>query len=342
MKHSSFFLFLSLALFLGISSCTSKTSNESTTYASKPLFRDPVFDGAADPSIVWNHVENKWYMFYTNRRANVDSLAETVKWVHGTKIGIAVSEDEGNTWTYKDTCDIPHKYKGVTYWAPEVLFYEDTYHMYLTIVPGTFDNWSHPRYIIHLTSKDANKWEFQSKLELASDKVIDACVFQLPDGTWRMYYNNERDNKSIYYADSPDLYKWTDSGQKAISDQRGEGPKVFKWQNTNYMVIDNWKGLGIYKSEDMQSWERQAGYILDQPGTGTDDMVIGQHPDVIVTPEGKAYIFYFTHPDRREVEDTTTTLNPRRTSIQVAELELNEEGKVVCNRNKQVIVTLKK
>src|SRR3954471_13132640 len=42
--------------------------------APKPLFRDPVVDGAADPSIVYDRAEQKWLMFYTNRRANVPGL----------------------------------------------------------------------------------------------------------------------------------------------------------------------------------------------------------------------------------------------------------------------------
>jgi uncharacterized protein (TIGR00730 family) len=37
-----------------------------------------------------------------------------------------------------------------------------------------------------------------------------------------MWYNNERDRKSIYYADSPDLDTWQDKG-KAVDDQGGEG-----------------------------------------------------------------------------------------------------------------------
>ena len=56
--------------------------------APKPLFRDPVFDGAADPTIVYSRAERKWLMFYTNRRANVPGLT-AVTWVHGTPIGIA-------------------------------------------------------------------------------------------------------------------------------------------------------------------------------------------------------------------------------------------------------------
>ena len=37
--------------------------------AAKPLFHDPVFDGAADPTVIWNKKEKLWFMFYTNRRA---------------------------------------------------------------------------------------------------------------------------------------------------------------------------------------------------------------------------------------------------------------------------------
>jgi len=40
-----------------------------------------------------------------------------------------------------------------------------------------------------------------------------------------MWYNNEVDRKSIYYADSPDLYEWDDKG-KAMGDRPGEGPKA--------------------------------------------------------------------------------------------------------------------
>ena len=62
--------------------------------AAKPLFRDPVHDGAADPVVVWNPHEKKWFMFYTNRRANVPAdQTPGVTWVHGTRIGIAESSD---------------------------------------------------------------------------------------------------------------------------------------------------------------------------------------------------------------------------------------------------------
>ncbi len=38
--------------------------------APKPLYRDPLFDGAADPVIVYTGSYGRWYMLYTNRRAN--------------------------------------------------------------------------------------------------------------------------------------------------------------------------------------------------------------------------------------------------------------------------------
>jgi hypothetical protein len=66
--------------------------NNEGKLADKPLFRDPVYDGAADPAIIWNQKEKEWFIFYTNRRANAKD-ATGVTWVHGTRIGIAESSD---------------------------------------------------------------------------------------------------------------------------------------------------------------------------------------------------------------------------------------------------------
>ncbi|UKM63847.1 family 43 glycosylhydrolase [Flavobacteriaceae bacterium GSB9] len=317
-------------------SCKVTDKNTNTSYlADKPLFKDPVFDGAADPSIIWNKAHKKWYMFYTNRRAN-DTTANGVAWVHGTKIGIAESKN-GAHWTYKGTANINYNLKDVTYWAPDVLEHQGVYHMYLTIVPGVFEDWYHPRHIIHLTSKNITDWEFQSKLELASERCIDADVFQLPNGTWRMVYNNENDGKSIYYANSPDLFTWTDSGNKIIKD-RGEGPVVFKWKNKNWMINDAWRGLGVYSSNGFENWKRQKNNILKTAGTGIDDKVKGGHPDVVVQGD-KAYIFYFTHPGRITENEGLDAYETRRSSIQVAELEY-VNGEIICNRNKPVYINL--
>jgi hypothetical protein len=65
--------------------------------APAPLFRDPVHDGAADATLIWNRAEKCWWMLYTNRRADAAN-EKGVKWVHGTDIGIASTPDGGATW----------------------------------------------------------------------------------------------------------------------------------------------------------------------------------------------------------------------------------------------------
>ena len=306
--------------------------------AAKPLFRDPVFDGAADPVLCWNRAEKKWFMFYTNRRAN-EPNTPGVTWVHGTKIGIAESSDGGATWTYRGTADIPHGGEGMTHWAPEVLYHDGTYHMYLTFVPGVFRDWNHPRDIIHLTSKDLLRWQYESTLKLSSGRVIDACVLQLPDKTWRLWYNNEVDRKSIYYADSDDLAAWQDKGKvTGVGERPGEGPKVFAWKGHYWMVVDIWDGLGVYRSTDALHWERQPHDLLKVPGTGPDDQVKGGHPDIVVSG-GRAYLFYFTHPGRRGESARGDAAEQRRSSIQVVELGY-KDGWLTCDRDKPTHIQL--
>ncbi len=221
--------------------------------APKPLYDDPVYHGAADPVIIYNKQKKKWWMLYTNRRASVDD--STVQWVHGTRIGIAESND-GVHWNYVDTANVNYRPDaGYTHWAPDVIEHNGVYHMYLTYVPGTFSDWNHPRVIVHLTSNDLINWNYQSTLKLVNEKVIDASVYKVNDTLWRMWYNNEPDGKSIYYAESKDLYNWVDKG-KAIA-ARGEGPKVFYWQQQYFMIIDAWKGMEVYSSKDLHNWKNK-------------------------------------------------------------------------------------
>ena len=330
MMYFLFTIFFSM-LFI----CNAQEADKTGKPAPKPLYRDPVYDGAADPVIIWNKQEKKWFMFYTNRRAKAEGL-DGVTWVHGTRIGIAESTDGGATWQYRDTCNIPSPFTE-THWAPEVIEHDGTYHMYLSYVPGIFTNWEHPRHIIHLTSENMIDWKYESTLNLASDKVIDACIMQLPDSTWHMWYNNEVDAKSIYYADSKDLYNWEDKG-KAVGDQKGEGPKVFKWKDKYWMVTDVWQGLALYESDDLISWNRIPGNLLQEPGEGNEDMVVGHHPDVVVN-NGRAYLFYFTHPGQVDSIPDDNLYEKRRSSIQVVELGY-KDNKIICDRNKTTYIDL--
>lgn len=327
--------FLAFA-FLFSAGCGTVHTSKADHVVAKPLFTDPIYDGAADPVIIWNAKKKEWWMFYTNRRATMTDTTG-VRWVHGTHIGIATSKD-GAKWRYLDTANINYRpHAGYTFWAPDVIEHNGFYHMYLTYVPGIYDNWNHPRNIVHLTSKDLMNWTYQSIVPLANNKVIDASVYALPEGGWRMWYNNEKDKKSIYYADSKDLYTWEERGQAIAA--RGEGPKVFYWQNKYFMIVDAWKGMEIYQSDDLSKWKKQPARILEEGGTGKDDGAIGGHCDVVVNG-GKAYVYYFTHPGRtKENPAPVQSIAARRSVIQVAEL-VYKEGEVFCDRNKVLSISL--
>ena len=303
----------------------------------KPLFDDPVYHGAADPVIIYNKKAKKWWMLYTNRRASIND--STVQWVHGTRIGIAESKD-GKKWKYIDTANINYRPDaGYTFWAPDVTEHKGIYHLYLTYVPGTFKDWNHPRVIIHCTSKDLMNWNYESTLKLVNEKVIDASVYKIKDSLWRMWYNNEKDGKSIWYADSKDLYHWEDKG-KAIA-TKGEGPKVFYWQQKYFMIVDAWKGMEVFSSDDLLNWKKQSNRILENPGKGKDDQAIGGHCDVAVN-DGRAFVFYFTHPGRQKDKPAARgSFDDKRSVIQLTELEYKNDT-VNCNRDKPVKIRLKK
>jgi hypothetical protein len=294
--------------------------------APKPLYRDPVHDGAADPSLIWNRAKHKWMMFYTNRRADMSSPPHDVAWIHGTQIGVAESSDGGVTWKYVGTADIPYGKPDYTFWAPDLLWDHGKYHMFLTVVPGTFHDWNAAREIIHLTSKDLSHWKFDSQLPLSSDRTIDPCVLKLDDGSWRLWYKDERDHSHIHFVNSKDLYHWTPGGV-AIDDRGSEGPIVFRWKDAIWMIVDAWDGLGVYKSTDATHWVRQHDNLLAGGGTLPTDRAAGHHADVQMGGD-HAFIFYFVHQGGPN-EDNTLPNALHRTVIQVAELkEVNGELKV--------------
>lgn len=107
------------------------------------------------------------------------------------------------------------------------------------------------------------------------------------------------------------------------------------------MIIDAWKGMEIYSSGDLLTWEKQNNRILENPGKGLDDQGIGGHCDVVMN-NGKAYIFYFTHPARRkDMPAARGSFDDKRSVIQLAELKYIN-GEIVCDRDEHVFIKLKK
>ncbi|MGB8958338.1 MAG: hypothetical protein WCC00_04940, partial [Candidatus Aminicenantales bacterium] len=296
--------------------------------APAPLYRDPVFDGAADPSLIWNDQERVWWAFYTNRRANAPDAQDGVRWCHGTDIGIASTADGGLTWSYRGVAEgLEFEAGRNTFWAPCLVEHGRTYHLFVAYVRGVPADWSGDRHIVHYTSPNLVDWTYESILPLSSDRVIDAFVYDKPSGGWRMWYKDELHGSHIYAADSEDLFRWKVVGP-VITSAAQEGPAVFWWRGSYWMLVDRWKGMGVLRSSDLENWIEQPGTILGAPGKRPDDADIGRHGEVVVQgPE--AYLFYFTHPFGPEAH---TEPGKHRSSLQVARLELRD-GRLVCDRD---------
>jgi hypothetical protein len=207
--------------------------------------------------------------------------------------------------------------------------------MYVSYLRGVRTDWSGSARILHYTSPDLRAWQFEAPLELDSDRVIDACVYQLPDGRFRMWYKDEQRGSHTYAADSDDLYSWRPIGA-AVAHRPHEGPNVFALGGHYWMIVDEWRGQGVLRSSDLEHWEHQ-GLILDTPGSRPDDGTIGLHADVVVQDD-TGYVFYFTHPDRGEAGDDGTYAS-RRSSIQVASMRV-VDGILRCDRDEPVDLKL--
>ncbi len=302
--------------------CGLKGTKEQSAPA--PLYVDPVYDGAADPTLVWNRREKTWWIFYTSRRAN-QSAEPGLRWCHGTDIGIAVSPDAGHTWNYRGAaCGLEFEAGQSSWWAPEVIWNVDRYHMFVSYVPRMHDDWSGNRYILHYTSDNLRDWKFEARIPLSSEGVIDPCVYHFPDGTWRMWYKDEANQSHIYLAESRDLYAWKVIGP-AETTRGQEAPNVFRLAGYYWMLTDS-GGLNLYRSRDALSWEDQ-GPFMRQPGKRPGDNYVAQHPDVVVLGDA-AYIVYFVHPyGRNHVEP-----GKHRSVLQVAKLEVRD-GKMTALRD---------
>lgn len=276
------------------------------------VYRDPVYDGATDPLVVIA-APGDWWMFYTQRRATHPDPGPGVAWVHGSRIGVARSTD-GIRWSYAGTleptadglvmdADGPPASTDRTHWAPEVVNDGVGWRMYLTEIDGVPDRWpGHARRIVEYRSTDLARWRRIGPLDLDSDRVIDAGVARTPDGRWRLWYKDEAADSTTKVAVSDDLADWRSEGT-AIAVRPHEGPTAFELDGSWWMIVDEWRGMGVYRSADAISWQRQGG---------ADDVILGAgrvpgsglgHHGAPVREGDRLWFYFFTHPglsdDRR-------------------------------------------
>lgn len=298
------------------------------------LFRDPVFDGATDPVLAAH--DGGWLLFTTQRRATHPDPGPGVAWVHGSRIGVARSDD-GERWRHLGalavtedglalaTGDLPPA--TATHWAPDVIRTDDGWRMYLTEIDGVPDRWEgHPRRIVEYRGDDPLHWRRIGAVPLASDRVIDAAVARCPDGRWRLWYKDESSGSITRVGVSDDLEHWSDGGV-AIGGRAHEGPVAFPLGGSWWMLTDEWRGMAVHRSEDAVHWTRQGGAdaVLLGPRPGVAQ---GHHGSVTLLDDGaRAVLVYFTHPLR--TADGDESLAARRSAVHLAELRV-EDGLLVA------------
>ena len=328
---------------------TGTSTGRSTGTVPAPLFTDPLLHAPTDPVVV-EAPDGTWRMLYTQRRAGDRSPGWA--WVHGTDIGVAASDDGGRTWTYTGVVEgLDHLPGRNTLWAPEVVRVDGEYHLFLSHVPGVHATWDGTRSITHHTSADLVTWTYRGALPLSSDRVIDACVHPLPRGGHRLWYKDEARGSQQWCVDSPDLVTWSPP-RSVITDPPGEGANVFRLGGWYWLIMDEWRGQGVYRSRDLESWERD-GLVLGQPGSRPWDAGTGRHADAVVgtTAGGEevGWIFYFTHRVEPGPDNTLPEPGPdadgvplaHRTDVQVAQARV-VDGHLVCDRDAAVDLDLRR
>ncbi|MWV51293.1 family 43 glycosylhydrolase [Rathayibacter sp. VKM Ac-2803] len=302
-------------------------------------YRDPVFDGPADPVLVADTVRGEWLLLYTQRRASLDLPG--VEWVHGSRIGMAASADGGATWRYRGTVrglDEGLTAERATLWAPDVVRIGDRWRMYVTRIDGIPGDWTGRAAIAQFDSDDLVEWRLRGEIDLGSDRVIDAAVARTGDGLHRLWFKDEhRDSTTgVAVSDDPaDPASWRVEGV-AIGGRPHEGPKVFRLGGWFWMVVDEWRGLAVHRSPDgTAGWRRQSaddGLILVRPEQVDGRAVSGRHADVVELGGERALIVYFTHPewDGSELADMPATASRRRSHVRSAVLTV-VDGVLVCS-----------
>mgnify|MGYP000719135170 FL=1 len=299
-------------------------------------YRDPVYDGATDPVVVRDD-DGALVMFYTQRRASV--AGPGVAWVHGSQIGRAVSTDDGASWAYDGVVDglpLPGDEPEMTFWAPAVVRMAGRWRLFVSVIRGIPERWEGHERVIRDYAIDALRGQPATggdELTLSSRLVIDAAVAHGPDDRWRLWYKDEAHDSTTWLAESSDGVDWSVVGC-AIAGRPHEGPSAFALGGWWWMLVDEWRGMGVYRSRDALAWQRQGGddaVILAEPGAHRLDRTVGRHGEVLIEGEG-GRLFYFTHPfwDGNEVADAAA-MDARISAVHEARLTVRD-GVLECRR----------
>lgn len=302
------------------------------------LYRDPVYDGATDPTVVI--ADGIWWMFYTQRRATHPDPGPGVAWVHGSRIGVAQSPD-GLAWSYAGTLEPdaagltlragpPPGEVEVTHWAPDVIHDGERWRMYLTEIDGIPDRWpGFARKIVEYTSDDLGTWQRRGPIPLDSDRVIDAAVARCPDGLWRLWFKDEAADSVTKVAASADLSDWHVEGT-AIGGRAHEGPYVCELGGHWWMIVDEWRGMGVYRSDDAIAWVRQGGADAVILGAGEVSGSGFGHHGSGVRDGDDIWFYFFGHPQLTRTDGTEqVTADERRCAVYRTRL-IASTGKLTC------------
>lgn len=323
---------------------------------SSPLFVDPNYHGSCDPEIVWNAEKERYYIYYTSRRSTLDN--NFLK----TPIGVLSSPDLAN-WDFEGYCSFDgmggSKDAESTFWAPAIVAFRDSLHMFVTWKPDTTTEkgvWGGPGMIVHYKAPQSDPVAGWEKVGIMHDTVmntIDATVY-FDDGLFHLWFKGKKEEDAkneLYYKVSSDMVSWADMGfsksdvfnQSVTGSGFEEAPYVFKWKSKDWLITDPHNGLFVYSSEDGENWKFQ-GTILQEGGTRPLDNNMARHCSVIVKDD-RAFIFYHVEPWRdyaaekkkgnQRVPIFKQPLQNRQSVLQMAEL-LYVDGKLVCDRDRKV------
>lgn len=325
-----------------------------------PLFVDPNYHGSCDPEIVWNEHDQLWYIYYTTRRPMLENT-----WLR-TPIGVATSKDLAN-WEFKGYC----KFDGVggkkdansTFWAPAIISDNDSLNMFVTWKPDTIPTkgaWGGQGWIVHYKTPLDNPvdgWKKAGVLNGDNQNAIDATVYENENLVHVWFKGKEKgaEKNELFHLTTVDFIHWENRGfsksdvfnKTATGYNFEEAPYVFRWKNKYWLITDPHDGFIVYNSTNAKDWKFQ-GTILKKGGDRKLDNSMARHCSVAVK-DGRAFIFYHVEPWRRydleklQVEKRQRIfdqpLQNRESVLQMAEIEFID-GKLICNRNKRLIVNI--